>query len=54
MTEIAPIRLDGLSQPIWMPCLLFARVHVSQANVDQIPGGEERLHPRKSWDIWHL
>lgn len=33
---------------------LFSGVDVSQADVDQIPGRQDRLHPGESWNIWYL
>lgn len=35
-------------------CLLLAWIHISEANVDQISGRQERLHPGKSRNLWHL
>lgn len=35
-------------------CSLFSRVDVSQADVDQIPGRQDRFHPGESWNIWYL
>lgn len=33
---------------------LFSGVDVSQADVDQISGRQDRFHPGESWNIWYL
>lgn len=33
---------------------LLSRVHVPQPDVDQVPGGQEGLHPGEAGDLWHL
>lgn len=52
-TQLNLIRC-AFSNGISYKCLLFTGIHISQADVNQIPGGEKRLHPRKSWDIRNL